>query len=120
MTVKAKAVAALLAVVLVFSAGWKLRDLQADAAEGARLAALEESRSLMRELANEVNASTEAAIGNIRVENRTIHQKAVHEVQTNTVYRDCKLPADGLRIINEARAAANASIGAVPAAAPAK
>lgn len=100
--------------------GWWLRDLQADAAEGVRLAAQQETRDLLQELAGDVSANTEASIGKIRIENRTINQKAVHEVQTNTVYRDCRLPDAGRVLINDARAAANASIGAVPAPAATK
>ena len=96
--------------------GWWLRDLQADAAEGVRLAAQKETRDLLTELAGTVSASTEAAVGNIRIENRNIYQKATHEVQTNTIYGGCVLPDAGRVLINDARAAANASIGAVPAA----
>lgn len=100
--------------------GWWLRDLQADATEGVRLAAQKETRDLLQELAGTVSANTEAAVGNIRIENRTIHQKAIHEVQTDIVYRDCKLPAGGVQLVNDARAAANASIGAMPAPAATK
>ena len=32
----------------------------------------------------------------------TIQGKVIHETSTNTIYADCKLPADGLRLVNEA------------------
>jgi F0F1-type ATP synthase membrane subunit c/vacuolar-type H+-ATPase subunit K len=44
------------------------------------------------------------AISNIKVTNTTVRAEVQHEIQTNTIYRDCKLPADGLRIANEALA----------------
>lgn len=34
--------------------------------------------------------------------NTTIVQKVQHEVQTNTVYRDCRVPADGVQLANQA------------------
>lgn len=107
------------ALVAASYGGWWLRDLQADAADGVRLMAEKDARELLADLAGQVSAKTEAAIGEIRITNQTIHQKATHEVRTNTIYADCVLPAGGVRNINEARAAANASIGAVSAATPA-
>lgn len=54
-----------------------------------------QTRQVMQDAAAE-------AISNIKVTNTTIRGEVQREIQTNTVYRDCKLPADGLRIINEA------------------
>lgn len=42
------------------------------------------------------------AIAQIKVTNTTIRGEVQREIQTNTVYRDCRVPADGLRIINDA------------------
>lgn len=42
------------------------------------------------------------AISKIKITNTTVRGEVQREIQTNTVYRDCKLPADGLRIANEA------------------
>lgn len=122
LTNKVKAVLIAAGAAACVAAGWQVRDWQHDAAELASVKAQEQTRELLHELASKVSASTEAAVGQIRVENRTIYQKAVHEVQTNTIYSDehCRLPAGGVRAINEARAAANASISAVPAPAAAK
>ena len=106
-----------LVLALAFGGGWKLRDWQADAADVARQQAEQQTRDLMQELADSFAQETAVAISHIRIENRTIHQKAIHEVQTNTVYSDCRLPDAGRVLINEARRAANANIPAVPAAA---
>ena len=113
---KIKAALALTAVALVFYSGWWVRDLQSDAAEAARLKAEDKGRVLMRELADTINQDTANAISKIRVTNQTIHQKAIKEVQRETVYADCVLPDSGRMHLNEARAAANASLNPVPAA----
>lgn len=42
------------------------------------------------------------AISKIKITNTTVRGEVQREVQTNTIYRDCKLPADGLRIANDA------------------
>lgn len=43
-----------------------------------------------------------SAIAGIQFKNTTIMGRTVHDVQTNTVYRDCKLTSDGLRDVNDA------------------
>lgn len=43
-----------------------------------------------------------AAIAKIKITNTTIKGEVQREVQTNTVYRDCRVPSDGMRIINDA------------------
>ena len=81
------------------SFGWYFRDLQAIADQENQVKATD----IARQLAGEVSAQTAAAIANIKVENKTITQEVQREIVTKTVYRDCVLPADGLRILNEAR-----------------
>lgn len=116
----AKHILAVAALAVAGYGGFWLRDLQAQAADGARLAAQAEGQRLLTELAADVSAKTEAAIGEIRITNQTIHQKAVHEIQRETVYRDCVLPGAGRVLINDARAAANANGGTLPAPAAAE
>lgn len=43
-----------------------------------------------------------AEIAKIKPRNVTIRQELEREIQTNTVYRDCRVPADGVRLANEA------------------
>lgn len=66
---------------------------------------------------------TAEAISKIEIKQQTIVQKVQHEVQTKTVYRDCVVPADGVRLLNDAIAgkapAGPASGGAVQGAASA-
>lgn len=110
-SVKTAAIAA--AILVSIATGWKLRDWQADAEAGAELAAQRQ----LAQFAHAVSARTEAAIQNIRVENRTIYQRTQREITEKPVYRDCVLPADGVHLINAARAgSAGQSDGAVPTA----
>lgn len=67
--------------------------------ELATQARVEEVRKAAEESAEQGAA---AAIANIKVTNTTIRGEVQREIQTNTVYRDCRLPADGVRLINEA------------------
>lgn len=43
-----------------------------------------------------------AAIAALKPRNVTIRQELEREIQTNTVYRDCVVPAGGVRLANEA------------------
>lgn len=43
-----------------------------------------------------------AAIAALKPRNVTIRQELEREIQTNTVYRDCIVPAGGVRLVNEA------------------
>lgn len=67
--------------------------------ETATQARIDKSNSEVRDLALK---SAAEAISKIKVQNTTIKGEVQREIQTNTVYRDCRLPVDGLRIINDA------------------
>lgn len=43
-----------------------------------------------------------AAIAKLKPRNVTIQQELTREIQTNTIYRDCRVPAGGVRLVNEA------------------
>lgn len=115
--VSVKTVAIAAAILVSIATGWKLRDWQADAEAGARASAELAAQRQLAQFAHAVSARTEAAIQNIRVENRTIYQRTQREITEKPVYRDCVLPADGVHLINAARAgSAGQSDGAVPTA----
>jgi len=42
------------------------------------------------------------AIAKLKPRNVTIRQELEREIQTNTVYRECRVPASGVRLANEA------------------
>lgn len=109
--------AALLAVTLAASAygGWWLRDLQAEASAAQEL----RTAATLQRLADGVAVRTERAMASIRIENRNIYNEVQRETRTNTVYRSCVLPPDGLRLANEARQRAGQPYRSLPASAPA-
>ena len=114
-SVKTAAIAA--AILVSIATGWKLRDWQADAEAGARASAELAAQRQLAQFAHAVSARTESAIQNIRVENRTIYQRTQREITEKPVYHDCMLPADGVRLINAARAgSAGQSDDTVPSA----
>jgi hypothetical protein len=50
----------------------------------------------------DMTAVAASAIAAIQFKNTTIMGRTVHDVQTNTVYRDCHLTSDGVRDVNDA------------------
>lgn len=116
LTSKAKAVLAAGCLALAAYGGWWLRDLQEQAVKTARAVAEVDAQRRMLALANQVAVRTEDAIARIRIENRTVYNETQREIQNNTVYRDCLLTFDGLRLANKARAGAGQPSGSVPAA----
>jgi hypothetical protein len=52
-----------------------------------------------------------SAIAQIDIKQQTIVQKVQHEVQTKTVYRDCVIPDDGVRLLNDAVESRDKSAG---------
>lgn len=66
-----------------------------NAMEAIRKQAVEETREAAQQ-----GAASE--IAKIKPKNVTIKQETEREIRTNTVYADCKLPAAGVRLANEA------------------
>lgn len=58
-----------------------------------------------------------AEIAKIDIKQQTIVQKVQHEITEKTVYRDCRVPGDGIRLLNDAIGGAEpAGGGGVPSA----
>lgn len=75
---------------------------------------------LTREIVADITNKTLAAIGDIRVENRTIYQQARTEIVREPVYTECLVPVDGSVLLNQARGYADGAggvAGRVPEAA---
>lgn len=66
-----------------------------NAAEAARKAATRETREAAQQGAAD-------AIAKLKPRNVTIRQETEREIRSSVVYADCKLPAAGLRLANEA------------------
>ena len=60
------------------------------------------------EAVDAANSVMAKAIAELRPRYTTIRQEVQREVNTNTVYRDCRLDAAGMRLVNEALAGAPA------------
>ena len=61
-----------------------------------------DKEALMQEVADAANKSAAQAIARLKVRHTTIQNEVEREIRTNTVYVDCKLPSDGLRLSNQA------------------
>ena len=88
--------------------------------QGAEAQAAREER--IAKVATEAGQKGAAeAIAKIKPRNVTIRQELEREIQTNTVYRDCRVPAGGVRLANDALAGRPepASGGQLPGADPA-
>lgn len=91
--------AILIAGLLAGSTGaWQVQNWR-HGAEQAIQDREDRARQETREAAQQGAASAIAALKPV---NTTIVQKVQHEVQTNTVYRDCRVPADGVQLANQA------------------
>lgn len=53
-------------------------------------------------------------IAKIKIVNKTITQKVIHEITENPVYSDCRVPASGVHTANQAIAGQLASGGELP------
>lgn len=62
------------------------------------------AEDLARELVSEIAGHTAAAIGGIRVENRTIYQATRTEILREPVYSECLVPVAGVELLTQARA----------------
>ena len=76
-----------------------------------------------QQIAKAVDAATKTsaqAISALKPVYTTIQSKVQHEIETNTVYRDCKLSVDGLQLANQALngGAISAGDGQLPKADP--
>lgn len=67
--------------------------------EKAKQADIEKAVQATREAAQ---LGAAEAISKIEIKQQTIVQKVQHEIQTKPVYRDCVVPADGVRLLNDA------------------
>jgi ribosomal protein S5 len=73
-----------------------------------------------REAQDKALRAAAESIAKITVTQQTIVQKVQHEVKTQTVYRDCIIPADGRGLLNAAIAGASVPPGGDGMQAPAE
>lgn len=64
-----------------------------------------DQQRIEKAISDSAQASRQAAseeIAKIQPINKTIHQKVQREIQTETIYADCRVPPSGVRIANQA------------------
>ena len=66
------------------------------------IAAQAREQNHIAEAVDAANATAAQAIAAIKPKYTTIQNEVQREIRTNTVYSDCKLPADGLRLVQQA------------------
>lgn len=84
------AIGIVLAASLVM-AGWMARGWHSDSVKLA-----------IEEVKDEVNIATAQAISQIKVENKTVQNKTIERIRTETVYRDCVADDEMMKLINHA------------------
>lgn len=60
-----------------------------------------DKKEAIAEAVDAANAAWAQNVATIKVTNKTIQNEVQREVQTHTVYRDCKLTPDGLQLLNQ-------------------
>ena len=61
-----------------------------------------DKKEAIAEAVDAANAAWAQNVSTIKVVNKTIQGEVQREVQTHTVYRDCKLTPDGMQLLNQA------------------
>lgn len=109
-----RAIAIAIVAAVLFSAGWKVRDWQADAdavaAQEAYRVALEASLAERKEVEDRMaleSKNLEKRLAELRRKNREAEHERIKEFEKADY--SCTVPADGVRIISGAIAEANAS-----------
>jgi uncharacterized protein HemX len=88
-------IAALIAVLAAGAGGFTLGVDHQKAAEI-------DKREVVAEAVDAANSVWAAKVSDLKPIYTTIQAKVQHEIETNTVYRDCKLSPDGLQLANQA------------------
>lgn len=66
------------------------------------VAAQAREQNHIAEAVDAANNTAASAISEIKPIYQTINSKVQHDVETHTVYNDCKLPASGVLLVNQA------------------
>lgn len=98
-----------------FATGWQVSTWRNDSIMAEQHRLEEDRKAENRRLMQQVARQTREAIGQIRIENRNIYQETRQEVIRDPIYVDCVVPADGSRMLNQSREAANNRLGAAGA-----
>jgi len=92
-------IACLLAVIGAGAGGFKL------GADHEQASQAREDQHIAQAV-DAANAASAQAIASLKIVNKTIQNEVRREVETNTIYRDCVVPAGGVQLANQALAGA--------------
>lgn len=73
-----------------------------DYGESRTIAQQKKTEDIVREAGEAAQRAAADAIAKIKPRNTTIQQETRHEIETNTVYRDCRVTPDGVHLANQA------------------
>ena len=95
----------IIAVVLaasVASSLWYTYEKGYSAGQDALVVEQKKNEDLINAAVQKAHEATIDAISNIRIVNKTIRQEVQREIQTNTIYRECKHSPEQLQRLNKA------------------
>ena len=75
------------------------------------VAAQARAEKLVEEAGKKMEDAAAKAIAQLKPKYTTIQNEVQREIRTNTVFADCKLPVDSLRLVNQALNAGGAAPG---------
>ena len=102
-------IAGAIALAVAFGGGWQVRAWKSDADDKARMEAIVKQYNEAIDKNAKASEALEDKVGKLRPVYRTINNEVQREVVENTVYRDCVVTADGMRLVARAVATANAA-----------
>lgn len=96
----------IIAVVITAVAGyvysnWKFNE-GIELGKASQIALQAQVDTKTRELKEELKLAVVEGLKGITVENKVIHNKAIREVQTKEIYKECIVPQEGKDIIKKA------------------
>jgi len=95
------------ALIAAFAGGWQVRDWKAGADEREQLKQVIETTNKAIKDGAESSEKLEKSLTKLRPIYRTINNEVQREVVQHTVYTDCVVTPDGVRLVNRGVHAAN-------------
>lgn len=96
----------IIAVMITAAAGWAYSQYSfkegIEIGKQQQIAIQSQTDEKVREMKDELKLAVVEGLKGIQVTNRTINNKAVREVVTKEVYRDCVVPEEGKNVVRQA------------------
>jgi preprotein translocase subunit SecF len=96
----------ILAVVITSLLGWGYSQVQfrkgIELGKQQQIALQAEVDSKVQDAEDRLKIAVAEGLKQIQIKNTTINNKAVKEIQRETVYKECKLPEEGTKVLQDA------------------